>query len=244
VLSYQLVLEAEVERSLENQTQGQELVATFDVLQEILEGTEGGGTLARFQLVPRSLVVDGRSSEPGPGQEFEVQLGPDGRVVGIGAPTGEAEEALAPLGIERLLPRLRPVLPGADVSAGATWSSRTEFADTGGTFSLTTESRLAELGIVAGLPAALVRTTYESPVDRRERFANALAELKGTDVGAQQAWFALDGFLIRSTSDSVGTYSVTFRPPEGELDVTPVQGSLVVSLHTEMSLVRRSSEGG
>jgi hypothetical protein len=57
-------------------------------------------------------------------------------------------------------------------------------------------------------------------------------------VGAQQAWFSLDGFLIRATGDSVGTYRVTFRPPEGELGVTPVEGALVVRLHTEMELLR------
>jgi hypothetical protein len=237
LLRYDLLLQAEVARTLQDQTQTQDVVATFEVTQEILGRTEDGGSQARIALVARSLLVDGRASETGPGQEFVVQLGPDGRVVGIGEPTGEATEELAPLGIERLLPRLRPVLPAAEVSAGDAWASKTDFSDAGGTFSLATESRLAELGSLQGHPAALVSTTYESPVDRRERFANAVAELAGTDVGAQQAWFALDGFLIRSVGDSVGTYSVTFHPPEGELGVAPVEGALVVTLHTEMRLV-------
>jgi hypothetical protein len=237
LLRYHLLLRAEVGRTLQDQTQTQEVVATFEVTQEILGRTEDGGSQARIALVPRSLLVDGRASETGPGQEFVVQLGPDGRVVGIGEPTGEPTEELAPLGIERLLPRLRPVLPAAEVSAGDAWESKTDFSDAGGTFSLATESRLAELGSLQGHPAALVRTTYESPVDRRERFANAVAELAGTDVGAQQAWFALEGFLIRSVGDSVGTYTVTFHPPEGELGVAPVEGALVVTLHTEMRLV-------
>lgn len=240
VFRYDLLLRAEVVRTLEDQTQTQDVVATFEVTQEILARTEDGGSQARMTMVPRSLLVDGRASETGPGQEFVVQLGPDGRVVSIGEPTGEATEELAPLGIERLLPRLRPVLPATLVSAGDDWSSTTDFSDTGGTFSLSTDSRLAELGSLEGHPAALVRTTYESPVDRRERFANAVAELAGTDVGAQEAWFALDGFLIRSFGDSVGTYTVTFRPPEGELGVAPVEGSLVVRLHTEMRLVETS----
>jgi hypothetical protein len=237
LLRYHLLLRADVDRTLQDQTQTQEVVGTFEVTQEILGRTEEGGSQARIALVPRSLLVDGRASETGPGQEFVVQLGPDGRVVDIGEPTGEATEELAPLGIERLLPRLRPVLPAAEVSAGDAWASKTDFSDAGGTFSLATESRLAELGSLQGHPAALVHTTYESPVDRRERFANAVAELAGTDVGAQQAWFALDGFLIRSVGDSRGTYSVTFRPPEGELGVAPVEGALVVTLHTEMRLV-------
>lgn len=240
VLRYDLVLQAEVESTLQDVTRGQDVVATFEVAQEILEQTEGGVSRARLALAPASLVVDGRTADPGPGQEFVVELGPDGRVVGIGEPTGEPTEELAPLGIERLLPRLRPVLPAAEVAAGDTWSASTKFADAGGTFSLSTRSRLAELGILGGKPAALVRTTYESPVDRRERFANALAELAGTDVGAQEAWFALNGFLIRSVGDSVGTYDVTFRPPEGGLETVPVEGSLVVRLHTEMRLVGSS----
>jgi hypothetical protein len=236
VLRYDLVLRAEVERTLQDVTQVQDVVATFQVSQEILGPAEQGASRARLALVPVALVIDGKLAEPGPGQEFVVELGPDGRVVGIGEPTGEATEELAPLGIERLLPRLRPVLPAAEVAAGDTWSASTEFADAGGAFALSTRSRLAELAVVAGHPAALVRTTYESPVDRRERFANALAELAGTDVGAQEAWFALDGFLIRSTGHSVGTYGVTFRPPEGELETVPVEGSLVVRLHSEMRL--------
>jgi hypothetical protein len=237
ILRYHLLLRAEVDRTLQGRTQTQDVVATFDVVQEILPPAEEGGSRARLSLSPRSLVLDGRVSETGPGQEFVVELGPGGRVVGIGEPTGEATEELAPLGIERLLPRLRPVLPAAEVSTGDAWSSATDFSDSGGTFSLSTESSLAELGSLNGRPAALVRTTYESPVDRRELFANAVAELAGVDVGAQQAWFALEGFLIRSVGDSVGTYRVTFHPPEGELGVAPIEGALVVRLHTEMELV-------
>jgi hypothetical protein len=244
VLRYELVLRAEVERTLEEQRQIQDVEASFDVTQAILETTPEGGSTARLSLQPVSLVVDGVPSEAGPGQEFVVELGPDGRVVDIGEPDVEGTEELAPLGIERLLPRLRPVLPGTEVAAGDSWSSQTEFSDPAGTFELSTDSHLEQLGVLAGRPAALVRTTYESPVNRRERFANALAELVGTDIGAQESWFALDGFLIRSVSDSVGTYTVTFRPPEGELGVTPVEGALVVSLHTEMRLVGPPPTGG
>jgi hypothetical protein len=59
-------------------------------------------------------------------------------------------------------------------------------------------------------------------------------------VGAQEAWFALDGFLVRASGDSVGSYRVTFTPPGGEVGLQPVQGALVVRLHTEMELL---SEG-
>jgi hypothetical protein len=245
LLEYRLVLDARVLRTLEGQTREQSVQASFLAGQEIVEPLPGGGARALFSLRPESLVVDGRTVDPGQPQEFEVDLGPDGRVVAIAQPTEAGEppetgedgtDAVAALGIERLLPRLRPVLPAAEVAAGDTWSASTEFADAGGAFALSTRSRLAELAVVAGHPAALVRTTYESPVDRRERFANALAELAGTDVGAQEAWFALDGFLIRSTGHSVGTYGVTFRPPEGELETVPVEGSLVVRLHSEMRL--------
>lgn len=235
---YSLSLQAEVERTLAGVTRAQDLTARFRVVQEIVERLDGGGARARMSLAPVSLTVDGAAVEPGPGQEFAVQLGPDGRVVAIGEPTGRPRQELAPLGIDRLLPRLRPVLPGTDVATGDTWSAQTKFADAAGSFSLATESRLSQLGIVRRLPAALVRTTYRSPVDRRESFANAVAEVTGTDVGAQQAWFALDGFLIEATGDSVGTYRVTFRPPEEELGVTAVEGALVVRLHTQMRLVR------
>jgi hypothetical protein len=190
-----------------------------------------------MSLVPVSLTVDGATIDPGPGQEFTVRLGPDGRVVEIGEAAGRPREELAPLGIDRLLPRLRPVLPGTDVAAGETWLAQTEFTDAAGSFSLATESRLSQLGLVRGLPAALVRTTYRSPVDRQESFANAVADLVGTDVGAQEAWFSLDGYLIEASGDSVGTYRVTFRPPEGELGVTPVEGALAVRVHTHMRLV-------
>jgi hypothetical protein len=236
-LEYRLVLEAEVEGTLEGRTRAQDVVATFLVTQDIIESRQGGGAGARMTLTPEYLTVDGAPVDPGAGQEFEVELGPDGRVISIGEAAGEERQELAPLGIDRLLPRLRPVLPGAEVAPGDTWSSETEFTDDAGTFSLASESRLAELGVVGGVPAALVRTSYRSPVDRMERFANAVADLAGADMGAQEAWFALDGFLLRAAGDSVGTYRVTFRPPEGELGLAPVQGSLVVRLHTSMELI-------
>lgn len=248
-LEYRLLLDATVLRTLEGETREQSVQASFLAGQQIVDPLPGGGARAVFSLRPESLVVDGRPVDPGEPQEFEVDLGPDGRVVAIGQPApaettgGEAEgtEAVAALGIERLLPRLRPVLPGEPVRTGEEWSSRTRFTDEDGEFSLALESRLARLGVEDGYRAALVRTTYVSPVDRRETFVNAVAEIQGTDEGVQQAWFSLDGFLIRSIGDSVGRYRVTFRPPGGEAGLAPVQGALDVSLHTELELIPTAS---
>jgi hypothetical protein len=193
---------------------------------------------ARITLVPESLEVDGRPVDVGAVQEFTVQLADDGRVVGLGAAApAEPEAALEPVGLERLLPRLRPVLPGRAVEPGDGWRSETRFQDDRGRFSVTATSRLAQLGVMDGYEAALVRTTYRSPVHRREPFANAVADVDGEDVGAQEAWFALDGFLVRSSTDSVGTYDVTFHPAAGEPGVAPVRASLVVRLHTDMQLL-------
>jgi hypothetical protein len=165
----------------------------------------------------------------------------DGRIVEIEESTGEPAEALAPVGLERLLPRLGPVLPNGPVGIGDSWTSDTEFADETGSFSVALRSSLARLGMQDGEAAALVRTTYVSPVRRREVFANAVAEIDGEDVGTQEAWFALDGFLIGASGDSVGSYRVTFRPPGGEDVLEPVRGSLDVRLHTELSLVSEAS---
>jgi hypothetical protein len=250
-LEYRLLLDARVLRTLEGETREQSVQADFLAGQEIVEPLPGGGARAVFSLRPESLVVDGRSVDPGEPQEFEVDLGPDGRVVAIGQPAetetpgegAEGTEAVAALGIERLLPRLRPVLPGEPVRTGEEWSSRTRFTDEDGEFSLSLESRLTRLGVEDGHRAALVRTTYVSPVDRREAFVNAVAEIQGTDEGVQQAWFSLDGFLIRSIGDSVGRYRVTFRPPGGEAGLAPVQGALDVNLHTELELIPTGAAG-
>ena len=235
-LEHRLVLRADITRSLQGQTLRQRVLATFRAAQEVLEPAPGAGTEATVSLIPESLVVDGREVEPGPDQEFGVELAADGRVVGI---TGGAEGqgALGEVGIERLLPRLRPVLPGHPVRPGESWRSTTEFGDESGTFSLFASSRLRQLGIVDGHRSALVRTTYESPVDRAEVFQNATARMEGVDIGAQEAWFALDGFLVRATGDSVGSYRVTFTPPGGEVGLSPVEAGLVVRLHTEMRLL-------
>lgn len=235
-LEHRLVLRAEITRTLQGETREQDVVAAFRATQEVTAPMEDGGAEAIVSLTPESLEVDGRPVEVGPGQEFVVELGADGRVVAVQGAGGDPE-ALQPVGLERLLPRLRPVLPGTPVAPGDTWRSQTEFTDENGRFSLTTTSRLAQLGITDGRESALVRTTYESPVDRRETFANAVADVAGTDVGAQEAWFSLDGYLVRATSDSVGSYRVTFRPPGGEVGLAPVEGSLVVRLHTEMELL-------
>jgi hypothetical protein len=218
------------------------VVATFLAAQEVTELLPDGGAQATFSLTPESLQVDGRPVDPGPDQQFVVELGPDGAVVAI---TGAAQpgQALGPVGLERLLPRLRPVLPGTPVRPGDAWRSDTRFEDEAGLFSLEARSRLSQLGVVEGHRAALVRTTYESPVDRQEVFANAVADMEGTDVGAQHAWFALDGFLIEATGDSVGSYRVAFSPPGEEAALAPVEASLVVRLHSELRLLSEEATG-
>jgi hypothetical protein len=236
-LRYSLLIEAEINRTLGEDTRRQQIEAAFRASQEVLEELQDGAFRVRTTLDPVSLVVDGTTRSVGPGQEFLVTLGPDGRVQEVQRARGEASEPLALVGIDRLLPRLRPVLPGRPVSPGDAWASDSELRDEDGTFTLESRSRLAELGRTAGHPAALVRTTYTSPVDRREVFANAAADLNGRDVGTQEAWFALDGFLVGAVGDSVGRYRVTFRPPGGDTGVAPVEGRLVVRVHTEMRLV-------
>ena len=236
-LEYRLGLLADVSRTLSGSTRHEVVRAEFRATQEIQETLPGGGVRTDLSLVPVSLEVNGRAVDPGAAQEFTVELGPDGRVVAIERTGGQAGEALEPVGLDRLLPRLRPVLPGRVVAPGEEWRSHTTFPEEDGTFSLATESRLQRLGIVAGREAALVRTTYVSPVTRTEELANAMADLSGRDVGAQEAWFALEGFLLRATGDSVGRYRITFRPPESRPDAAPVEGFLVVRLHTEMHLL-------
>ena len=241
-LEHRLTLRAEVTRTLQGRTREEEVVATFRATQEVVSTLPDGGAEVNTVLVPESLAVDGRPVDTGPDQEFVVTLGADGRVVEIRDAGAADEGALAPVGIERLLPRLRPMLPGYPVRPGDVWRSQTSLADESGRFSLSARSRLSQLGIADGHEAALVRTTYESPVDRQETFQNAIARMRGTDVGAQQAWFALEGFLVRSTGDSVGSYQVAFSPPGDQIGLQPVEGSLVVRLHTEMQLI--SAGGG
>ncbi|HEV8571636.1 MAG TPA: hypothetical protein VGR49_01135 [Actinomycetota bacterium] len=240
-LTFRLELTADVDRTLEGETREQRVEAAFRVVQDVLFRQRDGTARARLTLAPISLRVDGQVVTVGPGQEFLVTMASDGRIVEIEESTGEPAEALAPVGLERLLPRLGPVLPEGPIGIGDSWTSDSEFADETGSFSVALRSHLARLGMRDGEAAALVRTTYVSPVRRREVFANAVAEIDGQDVGTQEAWFALDGFLLQASGDSVGSYRVTFRPPGGEEVLEPVRGSLDVRLHTEMSLV---SEAG
>jgi len=239
-LAYRLSLNADIDRTLSGETRRQTVEASFVAEQTILSGGVGGTARARMVLRPRALVVDGRPQEVGIPEPFDVALGKDGRIVRIERGDREAQgddESLAPLGLDRLLPRLRPVLPGRPVGPGDRWRSISTFNDEAGTFTLSLRSRLDRLGRIADRDAALVRTTYESPVRRREIFANAVTDIDGEDVGAQAAWFALDGFLVRATSDSVGTYRVVFRPPGERTGVAPVEGALTVQLHTEVELM-------
>lgn len=237
-LVYRLVLDADVRRTLGDQPTRQRLRATFRTVQTITEELGPDRARARITLEPETLVVDGREATPGPSQEFVVRLSSDGSVVEVESASGAPPEVLLPVGLDRLLPRLRPVLPPDPVSPGDAWGSDLDLRDEAGTLSLDLSSRLARLGIESGHSAALIRSTYTSPVSRRERFANAIADIQGRDVGAQSAWFALDGFLVRATGDSVGDYDLTFRPPGGDAGIGEVSGTLAVTLHTEMVLVR------
>jgi hypothetical protein len=236
-LEHRLTLQASVVRTLAGETRHEEILATFTATQDVVGPSDQGGVEAAISLVPEGLEVNGRPVDIGPAQEFAVRLDPDGRVVAVEAAAEEGTEALQPVGIERILPRLRPVLPGSPVRPGDAWRSETEFTDEQGRFALRTRSRLTQLGVAEGRDAALVRTTYESPVERQEVFANAVAEVTGSDVGAQEAWFALDGYLVRAVGDSVGTYRVTFSPPEAEQGLAPVRGALRVRLHLDMQLL-------
>lgn len=236
-LRYSLRLLADVERTLEGRTRFERVEAVFRASQEVLESFPGGGGRMGVTLDPISLRVDGEPQSAGSAQDFVVVLTPDGEIEEVEEAAGARPEPLAPVGLERMLLRLRPVLPEGPVAPGDAWSSGGVLSDEDGSFSLEAESRLAALGEIQGRRAALVRTTYTSPVDRREVFANAVANLRGRDVGTQEAWFSLEGFLVRAQGDSVGRYAVTFRPPGGEADVEPVQGRLRVRLRTEMSLL-------
>jgi hypothetical protein len=236
-LEYRLQLEATVRRTLQDEPTEQRLVARFRTRQTVTEDLGDGRARAVITLEPQSLTVDGREATAGPAQEFVVRLSADGSVVEIESASGAPPEVLVPVGLDRLLPRLRPVLPPAPVSPGDGWSSDLDLSDEAGTLSLDVASRLAELGLAAGHPAALIRSSYTSPVSRRETFANAVADIEGEDVGAQAAWFALDGFLVRAEGDSVGDYDVTFRPPGGDSGTSTVTGTLSVRLHTEIELV-------
>lgn len=236
-LRYSLRLLADVERTLEDETRRERIEAVFRASQEVLEAFEGGGGRVGVTLDPISLTVNGRTQGAGSTQDFVVLLGPDGEVEDVEEPAEGGPEPLAPVGIERLLPRLRPVLPEGPVGPGDAWTSGGVLSDEDGSFSLEARSRLAALGEVLGRRAALVRTTYTSPVDRREVFANAVADLRGLDVGTQEAWFSLEGFLVRAEGDSVGRYAVTFLPPGDDAGVEPVEGRLRVRLRTEMRLI-------
>ena len=237
LLSYHLELNAEIDRTLSGQTRHEFVEATFRIQQEVLDVLPGGRTRARMTLLPQSLRVNGTTRSVGRAQEFVVTARADGRIVGIEEGLGEPTEELEAVGIERLLPRLQPVLPGHAVAPGDTWRSASALEDPNGRFSLALQSRLAALGTARGHASALLRTTYTSPVERREIFANAVADIGGSDVGTQEAWFSLGGFLVRASGDSVGRYRVLFRPPGEEVGVAPVRGRIQVRLHTEMRLV-------
>jgi hypothetical protein len=239
-LEYRLVLEATVRRTLGEDPREQRLEAVFRTRQTILEDLGSGRARAVVTLEPESLTVDDKQATPGPDQEFVVVLSPDGSVTEVESVTGAAPDVLAPVGLDRLLPRLRPVLPPGPVSPGDDWASDVDLTDDTGSLSLDVASRLAALGLAGGHRAALIRSSYTSPVDRRATFENAIAQIEGEDVGTQAAWFALDGFLVRASGDSVGDYRVTFRPPGGSGGVGSVSGTLLVLLHTEIELVARA----
>lgn len=241
-LEYRLTLVADISRTLEGRNREQRVQAAFRLGQQIIE-TLPEGARARMSLVPLELFVDRRSEPVGEPQEFIVTLGPAGEIVALDEAVGAVPEPLELVGIERLLPRLRPVLPEGPVEQGDEWSATTELRDEDGSFSLEARSRLAELGRTAGTDTALVRTIYASPVDRREVLANAVAEIEGRDVGTQEAWFSLGGLLIRASGDSVGRYRVSFSPPRAEGEIAPVAGRLVVRLHTELELIAGGPEG-
>lgn len=219
IYRYEVVVETRTERRLvgaEPIVRAERVV--LDAVHRVLE-TGDDGVRVEVELRPRS-------GEP---QTFVVFFGPDAQLEGFESLAGATEPA-GGIGLPEVFPAGAAAPPGRPLAPGDGWriDEQVRIPGAHGTWPLTGEGRLVELGVVGGEDVARMRTSSRLPLRATVRQADGVLHLRGEQRTEHRATHDLDDGAVRvASSSTLGRYDVELAPPVGSR-TTPVTGTLVV----------------
>jgi hypothetical protein len=123
---------------------------------------------------------------------------------------------------------LFPDLPGRPVKVGDSWTTVDGFTEAGGggqmTLSFESVNTLIDLEIVDGLDCAKIEAGYFGTIKGSGVEGPAKWESEGELEGVSTWYFAYkEGFLIKETTEAVGTADVVAETPGGKMTIPTTQ---------------------
>ena len=174
----------------------------------------------------------------GPTRTFVVRFDRAAQVTEIERVEGLPAEVLGDLGLSELFPAAAGAPPDRPLAPGDRWEIDEPLRLTGlRSTRLRGEGRLVALGVVDSRRVATVRSSYRLPVRRTVADPQGQLILDGVQETRTTATRDLaDGAVQEATARTVGRFSITVLPPEGEAGA-PVEGTLTVVVTSRTSRV-------
>lgn len=162
---------------------------------------ENGDSTVRITYKSAVANVGGkRVTLPFAGKTVTLIVSPRGQVKSIKSLGGLSSSE--GIDYQHLLDDVPAPLPGRPVGIGDTWDSTADIRlpDGSGTLSVTVNYRLAGLRTVRGQRAAVIRSTFTSPVRLNLTQPRFILDMESTGRGSGVDYFSLDtGHMLRST---------------------------------------------
>jgi hypothetical protein len=181
----------------------------------------GGGGRLEAVLEPGEALQDGRHVNPGPGLTLDLDVGPDGHVMRVGATSSLPAGAVGSLGLDRLLVESRPPLPGRPVRLRDRWNADlATLAPAGrvGSIDLAGTGRLDGFTLRGGRRIAGLMIQRRGQVATHPDGAQANVTVTGTATDTTAAEFDLDrGLLVGATSRALTNVTFASGPVQVEL---------------------------
>jgi hypothetical protein len=183
----------------------------------------GGGGRLEAVLEPGEALQDGRHVNPGPGLTLDLDVGPDGHVMRVGATSSLPAGAVGSLGLGRLLVESRPPLPGRSVRLRDRWNADVATpvpaASAGGsTIDLAGTGRLEHFLLRDGRRIAAMTIERRGRVAMQPDGPAATGTATGTATDTTAAEFDLDrGLVIGATSKALTNVTFASGPVQVEL---------------------------
>ena len=168
---------------------GQVQPLTFDL--RAVESTRvtavqgGGGATLEVQLLDMTGTSNGQQLPPLGTQSYQLQVGPDGRILGGGASSTGSSAVSVPSADQAF-----SILPDRKVKPGDTWTRDYERPNPlgSGAFKVHSANRFLRYEQVGGVQAAVVESKLSTPVDQQVTLAGQPLHETGTVTADVTSW--------------------------------------------------------